>query len=309
MLKGFAAGLVALALVATPAAADPVSGFYAGIYGGVASPSSIDYGLDIVSVLFDGPGTIEVPSSIVNNGVDPVFFDYLNTALARFPFADLGFADASITDGRLDLMNAVTYGAVVGYGFGNGVRVEADVSSASFIAANYVPETGFGQSADGIMDGSGVWTWTEVGTVPFPPPPPPPTPLSFFGLDYSIDVQFMLVSGYYDFDTGTAISPYLGGGAGLARVTGTLTDLCGCGTFTTSVLAPAAQLGGGVRIALADPVTLDLGYRYKMAVTQGLPVFEILEDPIFPAVFGFATQQSGIIGVHTLQAGLTFALP
>lgn len=298
-----------MALGVTPSAAANVSGWYAGIYGAGSSPASVDFGFDIISAFYSTTGTIEQPSSFVNSGgADPVLFDFLNTSIEGFPFADFGSGLGMLTEGRLDLLNALSYGAVVGYGLGNGVRVEADISSASFLTGNYAPLTGSQQGLIGTIDPAGVWTWTKAFDMPLPSPPPPPVPMSFFGLEYQLDVQFMLVSGYYDFDTGTAFTPYLGGGAGLARVTGTLTDLCGCGTFSTSMIAPAAQIGGGVRIVVAEPVTLDLGYRYKMAMTSGVGVEELLYGP-GPSAFGFIAEQSGVIGVHTLQAGLTFALP
>src|SRR5690349_19676616 len=137
MLKRLAAGLVGLALVASPAAAGNISGWYAGIYAGGSSPGDIDFGFDNIAAFLNGPGVIESPSSFVNEGVDPVLFDFLNQGLENFPFADLGAATASLIDGKLDLLESFTFGGAVGYGFGNGVRVQADVSAASFASGNF----------------------------------------------------------------------------------------------------------------------------------------------------------------------------
>ena len=311
MLKGFAAGLVALALAATPAAAANVSGFYAGIYGANATPTDMNFGLDDIVGGFVTPGVIETPSSFVNDGgVDPVIFDYLNTALEDYPFAFAGGAQIYSFDGVLDLLDSASLGVVIGYGLGNGVRIEGDFTSFGFDSGLFTEATAFDRLVLGGIDGAGVWTWTNAPELPFPIVPP--YPLSDDFLDYQLDVQFLLLSAFYDIDTGTSITPYLGGGAGVARVTGTLTDHCICApadnAFEATVFAPAAQIGGGVRVAVGGPTTLDVGYRYKVTTTNGVGSYEVV-DLGLGSFGGFAATQSGIIGVHTLQAGLTFALP
>ena len=310
MLKPFAAGLIGLALAVAPAAAANVSGWYAGIYGGGSNPGDIAFGLDNITAVLDGPGVIESPIGFANSGgVDPVLFDFLNQGLADFPFADLGDAIATLVDGTLDLRPGVTLGAVVGYGLGNGLRIEADLAGSSFASGDFTIISGTGQTAGGAIDGAGLWTWTKTAEASFPPPVPPPAPLEDMDFSYRSDVQFLLVNVLYDIDTGGAVTPYVGGGAGLARVTGTLTDLCLCGggTYTQSALVPAGQLAGGLKVALDDTVSLDLGYRLKLAGDPSLEVFEFI--PLGgPAFGGFAASQSGPIVVQTLQAGLTFAL-
>lgn len=305
-----AALALGLALGATPSIAANVSGLYAGIYAGGTVRNASDFDFDIITMFLSTTGTIETPASIVNGGIDPLLFDYLNEGLAGYPFADLASGGGNLTQGSLAFDPGLIGGIVVGYGFGNGFRIEGDFSATSSTAGLYTPQTGTSSGAFGSIDGSGVWTWVSTGSFPLPQPPPPPTPLEDFGLELKTDVQFLLVNGLYDFDTGTSFTPYFGAGLGLALVSSTLTDLCGCGAFSNSAIVPAGQLGGGVRISVSDPITLDIGYRYKLAASPDLVVNEIFDmgSPAFPAFGGFATRQSGLIGIHALQAGLTFAL-
>lgn len=66
----------------------------------------------------------------------------------------------------------------------------------------------------------------------------------------------LLANVWKDFDTGV-ISPYIGGGIGLALV---LPDI---DEWADPDVALAAQVGGGLRYAVKEDLTLDLGYRFK----------------------------------------------
>ncbi|MEH6727861.1 MAG: outer membrane beta-barrel protein [Hyphomicrobiales bacterium] len=66
----------------------------------------------------------------------------------------------------------------------------------------------------------------------------------------------LLANVWKDFDVGM-VSPYVGGGLGLALV---LPDI---DEWADPRVAMAAQIGGGVRYAIKDDLTLDLGYRFK----------------------------------------------
>jgi opacity protein-like surface antigen len=308
MLKRVAAGLVGVLLAASPAVAGNVSGWYAGIYAGASSPNDVAFGYDeyFFAQLF-GPGSVETPSSYVNDGgIDPRFFDFLNLGPEEYPFADSGISEALLVDGTLQLRGGPIMGVVVGYGFGNGLRIEGDLSATGFAAGRYTYDSLLAQAAEGTIDGSGVWTWTNVDELEGPLPPS--LPLADIGFIYRTDVQFLLANAFFDIETGTALTPYLGAGLGAARVTAVLDDLCGCISGGTQVrLVPAAQLGGGMRIAISDPVSLDIGYRFKLAAS---PDFHYI-DTRFDGFGGYdasAVSQSGVIGVHTLQAGLIFAL-
>jgi opacity protein-like surface antigen len=307
MLKRVAAGLAGLMLAASPAAAANVSGWYAGIYAGGTSANDVAFGYDEYFAQLFGPGTIETPSSYVNDGgLDPDFFNFLVLGPEEYPFADAGIGQAFLTDGTLQLRGGPIMGVVVGYGFGNGLRIEGDLSATGFAAGQFTYDSLLAQAAEGEINGSGVWTWAKVDELQGPLPPS--LPLEDIGFIYRTDVQFLLANAFFDIETGTAVTPYLGAGLGAARVTGMLEDLCGCVSGGTQVrLVPAAQLGGGVRVAVSDPVSLDIGYRFKLAASPDFRYGEAEFDGL--GGYGeFGVTQSGVIGVHTLQAGLIFAL-
>ena len=77
----------------------------------------------------------------------------------------------------------------------------------------------------------------------------------------SVSTLYLLGNLWYDFDGGSAITPYIGGGLGAGYVMPNFTS--GSWSYSTGYLAPAAQIGVGVKFALADKVDLDLGYRLK----------------------------------------------
>lgn len=313
MRRLLAALTAVVAFAATPALAVDVAGFYAGFYVGGAQRNATDFGLAQSSAFLDDLGVVKTPDSFVNDGIDPLLFDFLNAAVKQTPFADFGGGGAVTTHGSLSFTPAMLSGLVFGYTIGNGVRLEADLSQTSFGANVFTPKTGEIETASGSIDADGVWTWTKGGHATLPGPPPDPRTLAFFDLKLKTDVQFLLLNAFYDIGTGTAITPYVGGGIGVARVSSTLTDTltCTCGagphSETASTIVPAAQIGGGVRIAVAKPVTLDIGYRYRLAASPNLKVLDV-QDLGFGSFGYFATKQSGIIGIHTVTAGLTFAL-
>jgi opacity protein-like surface antigen len=307
MLKRVAAGLAGLMLAASPVAAANVSGWYAGIYAGASTANDVGFDYDEYFAQLFGPGAIETPSSYVNeDGLDPDFFDFLVLGPEEYPFADAGIGQALLTEGRLQLRGGPILGVVVGYGLGNGLRIEGDLSTTGFAAGQFTYESTAAEAAEGLIDGSGVWTWTKVDEVQGPVLPS--VPLEDIGFLYRTDAQFLLANAFFDIETGTALTPYLGAGLGAARVTGVLEDLCGCVSGGTQVrLVPAAQLGGGVRVAISDPVSFDIGYRFKLAAS---PDFQY-GGAEFDGLGGYGqvgVTQSGVIGVHTLQAGLIFAL-
>lgn len=75
-----------------------------------------------------------------------------------------------------------------------------------------------------------------------------------------------MVNGFYDFDTGSRVTPYVGAGVGLARVeaNGIARDIAGCCTGYVSgddeVLG--WQLIAGVAIQLTGGLALTVDYRY-----------------------------------------------
>jgi len=80
----------------------------------------------------------------------------------------------------------------------------------------------------------------------------------------SLSTLYLLGNLWYDIDTGGGITPYIGGGAGLAVIMpGNFAFGSGGASFNTDAVAPAGQLGLGIKFQLADNMTVDLGYRAK----------------------------------------------
>lgn len=63
---------------------------------------------------------------------------------------------------------------------------------------------------------------------------------------------------WYDVETGTAFTPYVGGGAGWAY------DVVANDLAEMYISGFTYQLGAGVRFAATDTIALDLGYRYRV---------------------------------------------
>ena len=83
--------------------------------------------------------------------------------------------------------------------------------------------------------------------------------LEFQG-NLEIESQSLMLNAYYDFDTGTKLTPYVGAGVGYSKVKGTMTvegvsDSIDDNNF-------AWQIGAGAGYAVTENVTIDAGYRY-----------------------------------------------
>ena len=76
-----------------------------------------------------------------------------------------------------------------------------------------------------------------------------------------VETQSVMLNGYYDFDTGTKLTPYVGAGIGYAKVKGTL-YVSGVKDGSIDDNNFAWQAGFGAGYALTDNVTFDAGYRY-----------------------------------------------
>jgi opacity protein-like surface antigen len=75
---------------------------------------------------------------------------------------------------------------------------------------------------------------------------------------------YLLGNLWFDLDTGSAITPYIGGGIGAAVIMPNITLDPGPGFgYDTAGYAFAGQLGAGIKFQLADNISADLGYRAK----------------------------------------------
>lgn len=75
-----------------------------------------------------------------------------------------------------------------------------------------------------------------------------------------IETQSIMLNAYYDIDTGTNLTPYVGGGLGYAKVKGKMAATGISGSMDDNNFA--WQLGIGVGYTLTNHVTIDAGYRY-----------------------------------------------
>lgn len=114
----------------------------------------------------------------------------------------------------------------------------------------------------------------------------------------SFNALYILGNLWYDFNIGSPITPYIGGGAGLAVVMPDVTYYDDASYYhNQTAWAPAAQLGAGIKYSIADNITLDLGYRAKAIFNATLSGGS--NSSADDATKVFAIDQ-------TVQAGLTF---
>jgi outer membrane autotransporter protein len=93
--------------------------------------------------------------------------------------------------------------------------------------------------------------------------------LADMGIDADTDVetkfklktQSVMLNAYYDIDTGTQFTPFVGGGIGYTRAKASLV-FGGENLGSDKDTAFTWQLGAGVAYAVNDNVTVDAGYRY-----------------------------------------------
>jgi opacity protein-like surface antigen len=116
------------------------------------------------------------------------------------------------------------------------------------------------------------------------------TPPAIGITDGSASASYLLGNLWFDIDTGSGFTPYIGGGLGAGFLSaegdpavGDPVDVSGWGW--------AYQVGAGVKIDVADNIALDLGYRWKAIVDA--------------EVEGGGDDAVANIGSHVVQVGLT----
>jgi opacity protein-like surface antigen len=85
--------------------------------------------------------------------------------------------------------------------------------------------------------------------------------------DITLKNQTLLFNAYYDFNTNTAFTPYIGAGLGVARLKGTMNwveDIDDGSSISSGKSRTnfAWQIGAGVAYNINENVAVDLGYRY-----------------------------------------------
>lgn len=76
----------------------------------------------------------------------------------------------------------------------------------------------------------------------------------------SLENNSVMLNAYYDIDTGTKLTPYVGAGIGMARLKAKVADTDE--NLSKSKTTFAWQVGAGVSYAMTENVFLDAGYRY-----------------------------------------------
>lgn len=125
--------------------------------------------------------------------------------------------------------------------------------------------------------------------------------------DASLTSHTGALNAYYDLNTGSAITPYVGAGFGFACVDGSI-DYVG-------VAAPLAAINGsdsdtlivwnlsaGARYAIDDAISVDLGYRYS---NFGTVEFEGLSN-VSPAGAAGKVDASAKLNSHEVMLGLAY---
>lgn len=87
------------------------------------------------------------------------------------------------------------------------------------------------------------------------------TTITMYDLKMKLESQAFMANMYYDFDTNTKLTPYIGGGIGMAKLKAKLSSF-GESLGSVDDTTFAWQLGAGVAYAATDHVTFDAGYRY-----------------------------------------------
>lgn len=84
------------------------------------------------------------------------------------------------------------------------------------------------------------------------------------GVKSSWQVQTFQVNGYWDIETGTALTPYIGAGIGASYIDQSMTSGPGWARHSTqdSNWGLAWNVGAGVAYAITDNLALDLQYRF-----------------------------------------------
>ncbi len=105
----------------------------------------------------------------------------------------------------------------------------------------------------------------------------------------------ILANVWYDIDLDMAVSPYLGGGAGIGFVNNKIG-----GIYTGKDVGFAFQLGTGFKYDVSQSIGLDIGYRFRGVLGT---------RPNNRFFVGVLSMKRKPILVHTVQAGISFKLP
>jgi len=156
----------------------------------------------------------------------------------------------------------------VGYDYGNGFRLEGELS---YRQADIDKFTTISAGGTSVSLGNGLAGSGDLGV---------------FGL---------LANGAYDFDIGSDFRPYLMGGFGIAKVSVNDAKVLGVDLADDDDTVFAYQIGVGVNYAFYDGMAIDVGYRY----------FGTADPTLTDASGG---EFDGEVSTHNFMIGMRFAL-
>jgi opacity protein-like surface antigen len=162
----------------------------------------------------------------------------------------------------VDQKKGFTVGGAIGTELAPGLRAELELSYARSALDSFVENT-----ANGDLPASG-----------------------------HVDQGFLLANIWKDFDLGM-VTPYIGGGIGFGLAKFDHADLFFRAPSDDTGYGFAGQFGLGARVALADDLSLDLGYRFKSIV-----------DALIIGGNGFPSNSEIATTNHVVQLGLNYGL-
>jgi len=204
-------------------------------------------------LVFDSPAPVAAPTSAGSFYVS----GFGGGAIVN----DVDYTASDGAFGQSFLDTGYSLDAALGYDFGNGLAVEAQVGYLS-----------------AAQTGASYNSFFYTG----------PIPVTGTG-----SVLYGMLNAWYGIDLGS-ITPFIGGGVGMASIAQDSTytgDMFEDSTFKDSAVTWAAQVGGGVSIALAD--NIDLVGRYRYFTTGD-----------FDVVDGRGTTLTSSFGIHLVDLGL-----
>ncbi len=173
-------------------------------------------------------------------------------SLLALSVAVLGASPAALAEGRW--YGSVSGGYLVADDVGGTVQGQSvegsyDDGYAVFGAIGYKHSSGFRAEVELGYGSAGVDSVSVNGTE--------------FGADGDLDLFTGTLNGFYDVDTGTRLTPYFGGGAGIAQTE--ISDVrVGGVTFGGDDATDPILLGeAGLKYAVTPDFDLGIGYRYS----------------------------------------------
>lgn len=154
-------------------------------------------------------------------------------------------------------------GPYFGVNLGITLPTDSDVTEAGYPGATAAYDNGFAFGASlGRKMGSGRLE-AELGYKSFDLNQISVNGFGSANVDGNASVLSLMGNGYFDFDTSSAVKPFVMGGLGFAKISLDSTDLDANEDDTVF----AFQLGVGLGFAVNETTTLDIAYRY-MGTTE-----------------------------------------